>query len=350
MQNSGTADLPVEPPFFVAGAGRSGTTLMQAILSTHSRLAIPPETHFCRMSEDYAGVTLDRTPPDFEGYWSRLSASRRFQALQIDAAHCRALIEAQGAYGFRQVLGAMLQAYAERTGKQRVGEKTPSHTLFLPLLLDWWPEARAIAMQRDPRAVVASQMRTPFVAEQIALYGKMTAARTRLHLVRREAARWLEFSMKIRHELACDPRVMVVRYEDLVGDPEPVVRRVCAHLGETFEPAMLALGRAADTSAELVPGSPEFEAWQRRHLAKTQGRIGADSVGKWRKELSAAEQAVVEAVTAEGMEACGYKPETAAGLRRRALATAVAASAVQQGEATARRLGRLAQRTLGRAG
>src|SRR5437016_13561010 len=39
-----TGPLPVFP-FFV-GCGRSGTTLVRAIFSSHPELAIPPESHF----------------------------------------------------------------------------------------------------------------------------------------------------------------------------------------------------------------------------------------------------------------------------------------------------------------
>jgi hypothetical protein len=35
-----------ERPFFVVGCPRSGTTLLRVILDGHSRLSIPPESHF----------------------------------------------------------------------------------------------------------------------------------------------------------------------------------------------------------------------------------------------------------------------------------------------------------------
>ena len=35
-----------EPPVFIVGAGRSGTTLLRTLLSAHPRLAVTPETHF----------------------------------------------------------------------------------------------------------------------------------------------------------------------------------------------------------------------------------------------------------------------------------------------------------------
>jgi len=33
------------PPFFIIGTPRSGTTLLQCILATHSKIAMAPETH-----------------------------------------------------------------------------------------------------------------------------------------------------------------------------------------------------------------------------------------------------------------------------------------------------------------
>ena len=40
--------MVAQAPFFVVGAGRSGTTLLRLILAGHSRLHIPPETWFLR--------------------------------------------------------------------------------------------------------------------------------------------------------------------------------------------------------------------------------------------------------------------------------------------------------------
>ena len=40
-------DLPLRAaPFFVVGCPRSGTTLVRRLLTTHPRLAIPPESHW----------------------------------------------------------------------------------------------------------------------------------------------------------------------------------------------------------------------------------------------------------------------------------------------------------------
>ncbi|MFG0253297.1 MAG: sulfotransferase family protein, partial [Phycisphaerales bacterium JB038] len=40
------ADQLAQGVFFIVGTGRSGTTLLQAMLASHPRLAIPPETKF----------------------------------------------------------------------------------------------------------------------------------------------------------------------------------------------------------------------------------------------------------------------------------------------------------------
>src|SRR5579863_645595 len=54
-------------PFFIVGAGRSGTTLLRLILAGHSRLHIPPETWFVRtlvselpLTERLSAAEVDR--------------------------------------------------------------------------------------------------------------------------------------------------------------------------------------------------------------------------------------------------------------------------------------------------
>ena len=55
-----------QAPFFVVGAGRSGTTLLRLILAGHSRLHIPPETWFLRSLVRDFPLTGALTQPQFE--------------------------------------------------------------------------------------------------------------------------------------------------------------------------------------------------------------------------------------------------------------------------------------------
>jgi hypothetical protein len=177
---------------------------------------------------------------------------------------------------------ALLEADALAAGKPRWGEKTPDHAGQLFDIFRWFPDARVVWMVRDPRAVVASRMRRTWNRASLA-----TAAGI--------AGRRLERAATLAGK---EPRVLVVRYETFVERPEHGLRRVCAFLGEDYDPAMLAAGAAvARYNSTFIDTSSDQAA-----------PISTDAVDGWRTALSRQEVALVDWLARDGMRAWGYRP------------------------------------------
>ena len=302
----------VTRPIFIVGAGRSGTTLLRSLLSAHSRISVAPETHFMRRAVDEGGLGRG-APTDFDAFWNRYISSVRFKDLGVNASRCLELVDQQGEQSFRSVFRAVLTAYGERVGKDRIGEKTPGHVHFLSQLLEWFPEARILVLQRDPRAVVASQLRTPWVEGRLASaslrYGLLV--RKRLYYIAYYAEDWVRIYQSVVPAWREDSRMLIVSYETLVDDPESEARRICRHLGEHYEPEML--HNRTDTTVPMPAGTmgkSGWEEWRKEHAAQTLRPISSDSLTKWEKQLSGAEIAMIEGRCIRGMRAAGYALST----------------------------------------
>jgi hypothetical protein len=148
-----------------------------------------------------------------------------------------------------------------------------------------FPDARFVEMIRDPRAVVASMTHSEFKADdptRNAMYWDYVigTAHRRLHAT-------------------APGRVHEVRYEQLVTEPERVVRGICEFLGEEFDPAMLAFHeRSADyLSARRAGGDPKLG----------QG-VSADLDG-WRVRLTESQLAITEQICGANMARLGYARE-----------------------------------------
>lgn len=293
----------VERPIFIVGSGRSGTTLLRSLLSAHPSIAITPETHYMKRVRREGGLHR-ATPEDFERFWEEYVGWSRFLDLGIDPMECRRLVEVAGDRTFRGIFSAVLHGYGQRTGKERVGEKTPGHFDFIPRLLEWYPEARIIFMQRDPRAVAASRLSVPWIR----LLPRPSMRRgilgdTRAYHVLFKAFRWAHAYQSVLPRWKADPRVMVVQYERLVADVEGELRGMCGFIGEEYTPAMIS-NRTRDTVPE--PARPDRDRKEVLHHRRSRAPVSPSSVEKWKQELSPAEVAMVEAICRAGMLEAGY--------------------------------------------
>ena len=299
----------LERPIFIVGPGRSGTTLLRTLLSAHSRISIAPETQYLEWV--FPKHDIRRAPENFGVFWEKYISWMRFKDLGVDATRCRELVDQQGERTFESIFRAVLTAFGERTGKVRVGEKTPGHVHYLSVLFEWFPEARILITQRDPRAVVASALKTPFSQERI----KPCSLRQGVFMANRlhETVHWIDDWKMIYEKIVPswigDPRVLAVPYESLVKAPESTLNTICKFFGETFEPAMIdSHSRSHVPTPAGEMRVPEHELWRREHLNKTTQPVNVGSLYKWKQELSQREVALIEGACWKGMQAYGYLP------------------------------------------
>jgi hypothetical protein len=272
-----------EQPLFVVGYQRSGTTLLQALLGAHPRIAGPPETHYllriARLADYYGDLAddanLQRALHDFLNPPVAILAESGF-----DEAALLERVKA-GPRTYRALFEGVMRDFAERHGKARWCEKTP--TQRAQWVLQLCDDARIVHIVRDPRDVVASSMETPWTVNGA---GRLARA-------------WRAFTLQ---NIAVGMRVgpaqfLQVRYEDLTRDPEAVLRVVCTFIGEDFDPVMLT---SPDRRQATV--ATAAEPWQSRVL-------GAVEPGRndWRTRLSRLDQARIAAVLDDDLEALGYR-------------------------------------------
>ncbi len=215
----------LDRPVFVVGPPRSGTTLLQVQLCRHPDLWVLTETHLLDLwSARHPGLR-DGDADAFAAYWEAFTPTDAFGYLELDARAVADRVHAHGGYRATDVLAAMLCEAAASRGVPRVGEKTPDHAHHVDRLFDAFPDARVLWLLRDPVATVASEL---------ALDRDWT---TDVPAV--AARRWAAGAAPLR-QWQDDPRVAIVRFEDLVADPVAGLRRACEHVEVAWDPALLA--------------------------------------------------------------------------------------------------------------
>ena len=283
-------------PIFVVGAPRTGTTLVKAILNRHPRIHLFDEVHFFeRVWDDREQIGDLASPFSQTMAIQRLrEIVRRFgsdpevaDVLTVEAYRRRLMDEGRT---YANLLRILLQTGAERRGAARWGDSSPQDVLYLSTILDWYPDARIIALVRDPRGFLASYKN--YWRRGVSSYRERYNPLTNSILWKSYMSAVLEAQRAPRAEA-----VLTLRYEDLTADPERWVRRLCEHVGESWDPAMLDV-EAANSSFEegSDPSAPPRRG------------IFATSAERWRDELTPTEVWVGERIFGSVMREMGYEP------------------------------------------
>lgn len=251
-----------ERHIIIGGTPRSGTTLVRRILDRHPALCCGPETSIL------------------------LPGGMRVE--QVAAAYRMPIGELREMMAQSPSQGAFVDAFASRYRRERDrprwAEKTPLNVLCFDWVLERFPEARLVHVVRDGRDVMCSMRQHP---DRRWVDG-VEVKELRPQPVDAYMRRWLRDTQAGLGQRG-DPRYLEVRYEDLVADPERVMRDLVEALGEEWVPAV------------LVDKTPS--GGKRAHAGS---RITTGSVGRWREDLTADEQHRVQAIGGELLGRLGY--------------------------------------------
>lgn len=265
---------------FIVGVSRSGTTLARRILDRHPRVGIATENHYLGHLLAWEGARhYFRRVGDLRDdsairrlveliYSDELQRRSRLRELSpywrwLTGRVPRADIEAYLLASDRTERGlfeAFLRIYADRRGKAIMGEKTPAHLAYADTLLEWFPGARIVHCMRDPRAIHVSELRRRAENAVGVPYRQLVRVPVLLEAFVLLQVTWAWAAAVGRHRRLArrhPDRYRLLRFEDLVTDPERTLADLCAFLGITFEPRML---EQRVTSRGTLEGESGFDA------------------------------------------------------------------------------------------
>lgn len=245
-------------PIFIVGAERSGTTLLAGLFDRHSRVAVPPETHFLygvtpKIERQFRNRSHDELV-DF------LFSKERIQDMGLDRSR---VLDRFRHYPpeLSKVHRAALEEYAVLQNKTIIAEKSPHHLLYVPRILQWFPTAKVICIVRDGRDAVLSLLNVPWAHNNIWIH---SVTWRRLFITGR------------RYQRRYPGRFTVVRFEDLLEDPERQLTRLLDFVGLHFE------ARQLDPSVRtgVVP------EWEEQWKGKASQALDPSRIAAWKHTAS----------------------------------------------------------------
>lgn len=212
------------PIAFVLGAPRSGTTLLRVMLAGHPGLFVPPEMvlgPYETMASRAEGLNTR--------FWEKGGLRRaliELRGLGVDEA--KAAVNAMSHMTVKQAYESLQSEIGDRI----LVDKCPHLSMpdgSLERLLGWFPDARFVWIIRNMASVTRSVQNMPMA--EVMLQGYPGGPKNVWEGSNRRIRSFLRDNIP-------EDRWTLIKYEDLVTDPEPELRKAATALGIDYHPAM----------------------------------------------------------------------------------------------------------------
>ncbi|NNE57091.1 MAG: tetratricopeptide repeat protein [Hellea sp.] len=234
IEPAGKGIRPNAVPVFIMGLPRSGTTLLEKIVTGHPDIESIDETYF-----------LENAAKSFCGLSPREI---------LRAEHIEMLASAPGSARIIQTY--LDQVDYRRSGRSMFIEKYPMNFIFAGLICRHLPQAKILYMRRNALDVCFALYKQPHFRYSFDLEG---------------LADYYAAYLKLEQHWAgiAGERIHFVDYEDLVAAPQQTVKPIMAYLGKAFSADLLDFHKRKEPSASASS-------------AQIREKIYTRSVEKWR--------------------------------------------------------------------
>ena len=233
-QNWGSQD---RRPLFILGMMRSGTTLVEQILASHS--------------EVFGAGELEAFNAIVDGLGERLASKKGYP-------DCVSALDQQS---IRDMASDHLDFLVSLAGDRKfVSDKMPTNFLHIGMNLTLFPKARIIHCRRDPRDTCFSIFSLDFGGNHPYAYNQ-----TNLGYFYRQYERLMDHWHRV-----APGSILDVQYEDLVADQETHTRRMLEFCGLDWDENCLDFHKTDRT----------VQTWSYNQVRKP---IYKSSVARWRK-------------------------------------------------------------------
>jgi len=231
-----------QPPVFIVGHPRSGTTLVEQVLGAHSRFTTNDERPILRAQADHF-----RKSHGQDGWLAALDKLSANEVRALRAAYRKA--------------GTALAGHLPPDN--RLIDKNPLNLIELAYVRRIFPEARIVMVLRDPRDVCLSCF------TQLFRLNSAMAWYTSLDDTARHYVAVMDLWQHYQSVLGL--AVFELRYEDFVANLETTTQHMLDFLGEDWQPEMLQYHRQ---SSQRYISTPSYEG--------VTARPYTTSIGRWK--------------------------------------------------------------------
>ncbi len=284
--------------FFILGRPRSGTTLLKTLFDAHPNVKIPPELPvLLALYQRFRKVTR-WDEADIRRFVDHVFQSDRFNFRRIEnfgidrEAFTRDLIGRNGKATLQELLTSIhahsFSLYPKRELRM-IGDKNPVYSIYIHRLMEIFPDAMFVCLVRD--------FRDNFVSLR-----NLRNAALEAPVLPLQVARWRIITEQfIEYRRKYPGRFYLLRYEDLVSNPETEFWKVCAFLGLPYTPGVFDFHVKKDEFLRMVPDPRILEIHQ-----SLMNPVNTSRIGMWRDQMTVEEKRIAAGMAGETGKKMSY--------------------------------------------
>lgn len=237
-----------------------------------------------------SGIDLPFADAEWPVLHERLQARASHDAADL----CPGLASLSGCSSYRRMMDRMLALILNRhaADTRLVGLIDTWIIDLFPALARAYPDARFLVVIRDPRAIVASQLK--FLETDPPGVGHILS-------ILRQWRKYVALASEFERQPLFNGRLKLVRFEDQVAGPEQFAIGLCRFLDLAYTPTMIDFSRYEDQAhTRKWAGNSAFAAGL--------DRIDPAPAQRWRSTLAPGALAATEFCCGADMAICGYNP------------------------------------------
>jgi len=229
-------DRFAQNPIFICGSMKSGTTLLIQLLDNHSDLfVLPGDSHFFNQYNTWKRNDFNSIMDAWIHSLINPSGKEPFWFLGPDletlADFSKYLYYFLNQTSYEIFVCVVMAAYAaigndesNLPEKKYWVEKTPSNELHVPFLIQKFPDAKFIHIVRDPLENLVSLMKLNELRKR-----NLSIYENAFHMKKQFKA-----GRKNQKKMG-EKKYHIIKYEELVSEPEKILKEICEFLNITFE-------------------------------------------------------------------------------------------------------------------
>jgi hypothetical protein len=299
----------METPIFIVGLPRSGSTLWLNIFAQNPDICIIEEmlylTPWRKDFKDFLKRVIgdevsdkdvakmlelmfsgDRIPGLTADFWNYQLGNNDSELKEI---LCKRIRESDRS--LESIFKILIEEVTAFKGQQKCCSKFPVYVNHVPELLKWYPNCKIIHIIRDPRAIAISSINDPGGAAKLIKrhpHFRIIIRQLRIVFV---IVQYI-WASRLHTKYKAGKNYALFKYEDLIADPEKVVKDLCAFSGIDFNREM------------LVPGEGQASSV----TGEKQKGFNKSAASHWRKVIAPLEETIISLLTKGSMRRFEYDP------------------------------------------